>query len=591
MQRTATVRCARRNARHVVTNRMAAPAVPARLTRSQYLRFFAHQGAVYLFHDLYGFIMEMSPDIVALIDAFATGADTQAICRRFAGTFGDADPAQFIDVLAAHYVLVELDAGEDERDGIWPMCPIVGKWNVWHRSDKQVTLWTAWGERPVAQVVLTETETQIWDAINGEIRLNELRQRFGATAVRDCVLRLVHHEVQALKLSLLPQSTYAKRPNAAPAYLASTMPYAPWQPGQPVPGARTGAINTEAYYRTDIVDSDAQFDHQETTLSHLLRVPHPALRGQTYGQVVATRAQSIAAGLPARAPMRVLEIGAGLGYVGRDLRQALQAHGYTVEYTIVEISPALAAAQRRTFGAQAAEVTWVETDVLAATFARESFDLVLANEMIGDLPALEVTRAALGLPPEAPLETSAVLAALGPAAEFAVQAHLPVADAPEPFYLTTGAFDLVRRIGEWLAPGGQAFITEFGDLAQWPRLSTQLDHPELSIHFGQLAHMARFVGLNARVEFVIDWLDIDREQKGLATTRSQYRALTALAAAHRLALPKIGYTPALWAEATAAAWPEGTVGDLRWQRIEDRLMGLVPHEFKVLIAHKKQLSN
>jgi hypothetical protein len=28
------------------------------------------------------------------------------------------------------------------------------------------------------------------------------------------------------------------------------------------------------------------------------------------------------------------------------------------------------------------------------------------------------------------------------------------------------------------------------------------------------------------------------------------------------------------------------IGEIRWDRLEDRLMGLVPHEFKALIATK-----
>ena len=81
-------------------------------------------------------------------------------------------------------------------------------------------------------------------------------------------------------------------------------------------------------------------------------------------------------------------------------------------------------------------------------------------------------------------------------------------------------------------------------------------------------------------EFVIDLLDFDRDQKGLATTRSQFRALHALAADAGVELPKIGYTPELLA---ATGLDIANIGELRWDRIEDRLMGLVPHEFRALV--------
>ena len=44
-------------------------------------------------------------------------------------------------------------------------------------------------------------------------------------------------------------------------------------------------------------------------------------------------------------PIRVLEIGAGLGYVARDALARLRDAGHEVAYTICELSPALAAAQ------------------------------------------------------------------------------------------------------------------------------------------------------------------------------------------------------------------------------------------------------
>jgi hypothetical protein len=119
---------------------------------------------------------------------------------------------------------------------------------------------------------------------------------------------------------------------------------------------------------------------------------------------------------------------------------------------------------------------------------------------------------------------------------------------------------------------------------EWPRLSTQLDHPELSTHFGLLAQAARGAGLTAAIEFVIDLLDFDRTLTGLATTRSHFRALRALAESAGVDLAKIGYTPELLAQAIGDKLDVAQIGELRWDKIEDRLMGLVPHEFKALIC-------
>ena len=476
-------------------------------------------------------------------------------------------------MLHAHAVLVELD--EDELDMIWAFVPLKGKWNVWQRRGDRLTLWTAWGERPITQILLDPDETLMWDAFDGEKRLSELRPRFDAGKLAALVRRLVHSDVQALKLTMMPWSMYAKRPGMAPPYLTSTMPYRPWKVGTPVPAAP----DLSQYHQTTIVDADAQFDHLETTLSHLFRVPHPALAGRTYGQAIVDaldRRGSIKAG-----PIRVLEIGAGLGYVARDAIARLRAAGHEVAYTIVELSPALATAQQRQVGTDA---TWVMGDVLAVALPEHAFDLVIANEMCGDLPARHLSRPELGLAVDGTGEVDlARLRALGKGAQLAADHGVILADAPEPFYLETGAFELIGRIASWLAPGGAALVTEFGDNAAWPKLSTHLDHPELSTHFGQLVQLARGLALEAKVEFVIDFVDLDRTQQGLATTRSHFRALHALCEAEGIDLAKIGYTPALLDAAVDGKLDLANVGVLRWDRIEDRLMGLVPHEFRALV--------
>jgi SAM-dependent methyltransferase len=329
------------------------------------------------------------------------------------------------------------------------------------------------------------------------------------------------------------------------------------------------------HYHQAISGAHEQFDHQETTLSHLLRVPHPALGGKTYG---AKLVDALTGKLPA-GKLRVLEIGAGLGYVARDAIARLRELDREVDYTIVELSPALADAQQKLLGNRA---TWMIADALTAKLDGE-FDLILSNEMVGDLPAVQATRADLGLAADGSGEADrAKVAAISELAA----AHVMLDDAPEPLYLQTGAFELVAKLAKHLAPGGTMAITEFGDRAKWPTLSTHLDHPELSTHFGHLQQIAKGVGLDAEIVFVIDLLDFDRDQRGLATTRSQFRALRALATDSGIELEKIGYTPELLEHTVAGKLDLAQVGDLRFDRIEDRLMGLVPHEFKALMMHR-----
>jgi hypothetical protein len=68
--------------------------------------------------------------------------------------------------------------------------------------------------------------------------------------------------------------------------------------------------------------------------------------------------------------------------------------------------------------------------------------------------------------------------------------------------------------------------------------------------------------------------------------RSHFRALRAMLADAGVELEKIGYTPALLDAALAGTVTRAEIGELRWDRIEDRLMGLVPHEFTALVARR-----
>lgn len=559
------------------------PAEPV-LRRSHHLSVFAHMGDVFLYHDLYGYIMKMSPDVLAFLDAFRDGANTNDVCARYKDSFEGQSPEEFASIFSQFSCLNPPD--EDEVDGIFYMVPVKSKWNVWTRDgDDNLTIHTAWGQRPHARHTLTPEETAVWDAIDGERRLNEF-QGVDRALLKRLIPKLVHHEIQAVKLSAFPVSTFKGRRSMRPPYLTSTMPYPPYRPGEdtgvtPDPGKQ---LSPGGYYREQVHDADAQFDHRETTLSHLLRVPHPALRERTYGQALVDSLLDREL-LPTSGEVRVLEIGAGLGYVARDSLTRLRDRGMTVNYHILELSPALASAQRQRLNEL--DVTIKEGDVLQTPLPKQGYDFILANEMIGDLPAVELTRTQVGfqLPDDSP-ERKAALDALGPVGQLIRDYGINLNDAPETFYLTTGAIQLLGRLYDALAPGGLCILTEFGELNTYPRLSVQLDHPELSIHFGHMSRAAETAGFEVKYEFIIDLLDFERTLEGMATTRSYFKALSMMLAEHGIELPKIGYTRQMFNALITGKLDGIDIGELYFDRIEDRLMGLVPHEFKALLLRR-----
>ena len=561
------------------------------LVRSPYSTSFAHMGEVYVYHDLYGYIIKMSPDILAFLDEFKTPTRPDEICRKYANAFEDQTPEAFVGIFLQFGCLIKPE--HDQVNDLWEMIPVHGRWNVWQREqDGGLTFWCAWGDAPLTKVRLSPDEARVWWSIDGEktLRTVQFDEQVRPEVVLGVVKKLGHHDVQALKLSALGMRFYKKRPQMKPPYLTSTMPYQRYIPGAEgplgeLPRPIEAYFSPEGYYRGEISDANAQFDHEETTLAHLFRVPHPALDGRTYGQAVIDalmKKQRIPEG-----EIKILEIGGGLGFMAKAVVEALQHARRAVTYHIMELSPVLAAAQReRTAGLP---VTVHLGNVLSDAFPATGYDLVIANEMIGDLMAVKLDHKRFGMGEDGEIDDAkfeAGLDASGLAGELIRKYTVPIGDAPDPFYLNLGTWQLAERLFGVMKPGATAWITEFGDMAKWPVLSTHLDHPELSIHFGHLTLVSLAIGFETEFEFVMDLIEMRRELEGLQTTRSYFRALKALLAERGVTLEKIGYTREMFTELIGDKVAPGDVGEIAFDHIEDRLMGLVPHEFKAILLRR-----
>ncbi len=556
------------------------------LVRSSYTTSFAHMGEVYLYHDLYGYIIKMSPDILDFLNNFREPTKPEDVCRTYANAFEDQTPEAFVGIFLQFGCL--LRPNHDQVEDIGDMIPVRSRWNIYKRNDDgTMTFYTAWGESPLRKVDLTADEVAIWDCFDSERSIARIAKEDGldAAAIRKLIARLAQHEVQAVKLSALPLSAYKSRPGLKPPYLTSTMPYKRFEPGvDPLPKGVDGFFSPEGYYLSEVEDADEQFDHQETTLSHLLRMPHPVLGHRTYGEALVHQLFEYRA-IP-EGDIKVLEIGGGLGFMAKAVIEALQAAGRKVDYHIFDLAPALAGAQKERLAGL--PVTWHAGDIVKDPVPETGFDLVLSNEMIGDLLAVRLDKSKFGLDAEDPDDAifEKALDDAGLAGELVRKYTIPIGDAPDELYLNIGAWLMVEKLFDLMKPGATAWITEFGEMGRWPLLSTHLDHPELSIHFGHLMLVSKKVGFHVDFEFVIDFLNFRRDLEGLATTRSYFRALTALCEEHGVKLEKIGYTRDMFARLLEGKLDLNKIGDIQFDRVEDRLMGLVPHEFKALILKK-----
>jgi SAM-dependent methyltransferase len=560
--------------------------------RSDHVSYFQQHGQVFAYHDLFGYLMGISPDVVEVLEQHLGAARTRAEMElAFGDRFDRSAIREFLQVFTRFLFLVP--PGTDELEAVWDTHPVRARWTVYHQpAPDSLTFWltdrrgSSRAESPPAWAA------RLWHSIDGEASVRQLHAGIGEDVepgeLLATVASWVRHDRQVLRLSSLPVSLLGPE-HQWPAYLLSSMPYAPWRPGiDPVPDDPLDRVGEpvnppHAYYAEEVRDAARRFDEVETTLSHVFRRPHPALGGASFGEALVDAL--VDGGRLSEATADIVELGGGHGDLAAGalayVRELLPATYEGLTYTIIDLSPALRTAQEATLAAAGIEpgrVRWVTANAEALPAAPSSADLILSNEVIGDLTAVKLTRELLDAPPSDN----------EPEAVRSFRAHgLPHAGAPDDgFYYNLGAVKLVEWVAAALRPGGSAYISEYGGLGRWPVPATHLDHIEVSIHFGHLAHVAKQLALEVEVEPLLDLFPFDFEAPMLATTRSWFLSLRALLASRNLALEKVAYTRAMMLDLLGSALPIDEIGDLRFNPLNERCMGLKPHEFHALLLRK-----
>ena len=372
-----------------------------------------------------------------------------------------------------------------ERLGMAQPRPDLGGW-IPHRCASAVllpevaTLWHPVASQPrsgghaYAGLVLDAVDIALWRGVNGARRCDDLAATAAICVSEVCtrLARMTSYDVQAIRMY---PSSNPRRPELHHVASASERPdgsrlHAPYRDD--------GATSLGAYHHA--IEARRHFDDVETTVAHAFARPHAALGGVPYG---ARLRQAVPAGHGAL----VVEIGPGSGELARDYTSA----GPSVRYLRVDRSPDLLACQARL----APHTHGVLGDAAALPIAAACVDVLICNEVIADLAATPTSE------------------------------DFEVASGPDQLLYNTGAFRLVREIARVLAPGGVAFVCEFGGPEELPAETRHLDHPEVSIHFGQLLEVARRAGLHADVVPLAQLLRADLGASWLS--RGSYAALRA----------------------------------------------------------------
>ncbi len=400
------------------------------------------------------------------------------------------------------------------------------------------------GGYPYRALPLEPWEIALWCAVNDSRSLAGVASAAGEPIARALafVRRLAALEIQALELRGRP-------PRPGDPGLARL--HAPPRPRGHRAQSLRGAHGETALlgWHGAIRDAATHFDRGETTVAHSFAQPHPALGGEPFGARL-RRALEARWG-PCEGTL--LEIGPGSGELGEAWRHAGASTGLHLR---VDASPALLALQ-----AQAQPGTRaLRADACALPLRAGSIQRVLCNEVIADLAAVPWDGAP-AQPGSAQQRVAQRIAAYG----------LEPPCSPRLYNL--GAWRLVEELARVLAPGGAAYLSEFGSADEQPRETSQLDHPEVSIHFGELAAVARGLDLEAELVPMAELLGVELGARWLS--RGSFEALRCL----QPTLPSRAWTPA------TLPLPEPVQG-LRWVPITQDGPGPVVTRFQCLLLRR-----
>lgn len=412
----------------------------------------------------------------------------------------------------------------------------------------------------------------LWRAVDGRATVTQIAERT-QIPVDEAMLRLGGLAAWPIQAVLLRKES-VRRDHPSLCRVVGR----PREPNERDASMYAGASTALGDFHDAIEDTATRFDLAETTLAHAFGLPHPALGGQRWGErlfdhmfpasalggkffVTTPGMERARAGagrrrvLPKAAgervvldrgpvsggcggsqppTMRCVEVGGGTGELGAAFLDRARERGYPIEYRRIDRSPALLALQADKMPGAVGLVG----DALALPLADGSVDLLIANEVIADLPS---RRTAHG-------------------------------------WENDGALRFVEEVARVLAAGGEAFISEFGTEADAPEEAVQLDHPEVSIRFDRLVERALSLRLSARLTPVADFLGLDLDARWL--WRPHLGALRVLdQRAGRPPTPARAWTP--------ETLPLGEkVEGLRWVNLREEGPGPLPSRTWVLTLRR-----
>jgi SAM-dependent methyltransferase len=258
--------------------------------------------------------------------------------------------------------------------------------------------------------------------------------------------------------------------------------------------AHAAGINKlEDFHQSQIESASEQFDQIEVTVSHAFREPTSALGNRSYAGALLE--ESIKNRLM-KQEAKFLEVGGGTGRFAKAFLQHAKEINFAIQsYEILDLSPELQKSQKILNELAPTNMKYHLGSAENWSFPKNSFDFIVSNEVIADFSAVRLEKCFFQK------KLSSFSGAKKEAIQWIRDFQLPLMDAPDIFYFNLGAARFIKNIFQSLKAGGSAFVSEFGGVASYPDPTVHLNHNEYSIHWGQMAYIAKCLGFKS-VELV-----------------------------------------------------------------------------------------
>ncbi len=229
------------------------------------------------------------------------------------------------------------------------------------------------------------------------------------------------------------------------------------------------------------------FEIIETTVSHLFREPCEAMQGLTYGRLLGKTLREM--GWLTPKPNRIVEVGAGLGYVSKELAKELSSEERQgIDYTFLDLTRPFLGSQT----SLARKAGWTANAIQAngeqMPLANQSVDLIIDNENLADMTPVQFSEdELLSFKGNNPLHDEAL--------NLIRRMRLPlIPPFPDEVIFNYGAIMFLQEVWRVLKPGGRAILIEFGIENDWPSPVRLPGHTEYEVQFTHLRHAAKWLG-------------------------------------------------------------------------------------------------